>query len=124
MKDGLSTIEEYGVEASKAEALGDLYAHPRYAHKWGAELGSPVTAGIFRTFGEIVQFAGYTIKNGLHAIGVNVRLGLDDRYNTFSRNYFKDSYYDIAITVSGASGTSFEQSNNLYNCRCNSPIGN
>ena len=118
----LSNIGQYGKDADYLESQGDLDAHPRYAHKWGDELSAPVTAGVLRTAGEVGQFFLYTGKNMVHALTAGLA-NVGTRYNTLHKNYFVDSYYDVAITVSGASGSSFEHANTNYNCRCNYPIG-
>lgn len=119
----ISSASSLGAEASVLEAQGVPNAHSQVAYQWGSDLNAPITTGVLRTVSEVGQFLGYTAKNGLHVIGIEASLGLDDRYNTLSKEYLLDSYNDIGISVSGAMGVPFEQANGQYNCQCNLTIG-
>jgi RHS repeat-associated protein len=118
----LSNANRLSEEASLRQARGDENAHARAAFEWGRELNAPITAAALRTIGEVGQFVSYTAENALHSLGVQGDLGLDDRYDTFSSDYWIDSLNDIRLAHAAASGESFEEANSKYNCYCNNPI--
>ncbi|MEX2961983.1 hypothetical protein [Microbulbifer sp. TYP-18] len=120
--DKIGELQERAFDTDQPHEAGyNAYAHEEAAYQYGKYVGSPGLVGTLRTLGEIGQFFQYTGKNFLHALGVSVT---GDRYSTFSVNYFKDSYYDIAITVDGARNVPFSDAVSRHSCGCNNPIGN
>ena len=121
--DKIGELQERAFDTDQPHDVGyNPYAHEEAAYKYGEYVGSSGLVGALRTLGEVGQFFQYTVKNlSFYSFGVN--LG-GDRYDTFSYNYLKDSYYDIAITVDGARGVPFSEAVRRHSCGCNSPIGN
>ena len=67
----------------------DPYSHQKAAYGYGGYVGNKYVAGGARAISELGQFMYYSTADR-------------GRYDTFSKEYLVDSYYDVRNTMRGA----------------------